>query len=137
MEWKLYLPEINQVPFVLEAIPEIENPCIGEEIRITYHLTNISDQSFGGCVCGWDSFHFYGPELENRGRITGCTAYSPEDIFYIPPGKTLTWEILAIVPDVGIGEVKFIAILSSQCALWNGIVKSEPVIFHVDCIVDE
>ncbi|MBN1552405.1 hypothetical protein JW979_13105 [bacterium] len=69
--------------------------------------------------------------------ITSCTAYLPGDIFYIPPGKTLTWDVWVVVPDVGIGEVKFIAILSSRCVLWNGIVKSEPVVLHVDCIADE
>ncbi len=119
-------------PFELTIELSSTELAIGESVKVTYHLMNVSDLPVGACPAGWDSFHVINDATKsNRGRVSHSTGVATEDVFRLPPHSTLTWVRAVEMPDVGLGSAQFVGKFESSCWLWSGELLSKAVPIRV------
>jgi hypothetical protein len=113
----------------------------GESVVVRLLLTNTSKTAIAGCARAWEDYIAFGNKGKAVGRNWVDDGVPPENLFVLPPGHTLSWQLTVAPKRLGVGPASLVAQLTSDCnrdrpfgrgiSAWNGTIYSQPVPFTV------
>jgi hypothetical protein len=113
----------------------------GEKFVVRVLATNTSNTPVGGCARAWEDYIVFGTEGKAVGQRWVDDGVPPENLFLVPPGHALSWEVTVAAKRLGVGQASIVARLTSDChrqnpfgrgiLAWNGTLHSQPARFAV------
>jgi hypothetical protein len=119
-------------PFSLRVSLPAPDAVIGQTVKVTYRLTNDSEEAINGCADDWSAGVWWGPAGIRATAIQtafNCQAWGH---FRLSPHATRTWTSEVKVLNAGLGEGRFVGVVRSTGDPWSGEVRSPavPVVFR-------
>ncbi|HET8948281.1 MAG TPA: hypothetical protein VFQ07_14980 [Candidatus Polarisedimenticolia bacterium] len=119
-------------PFSLRVSLPTPDAVVGQTVKVTYRLTNDTEEAINGCADDWSAGVWWG-----RAGIRGTpiqTAFNcpASGHFRLSSHATRTWTSEVKVLNVGLGDGRFVGVVRTTGETWSGEVRSPaiPVIFR-------
>ena len=119
-------------PLSLRVMLAASEAIIGATAKVTYRLTNETEEAFAGCADDWSAGVWWGP-AGIRGTVIETPYRCPATgHFTLAPHATRTWTSDVKVLNVGLGEGRFVGVVRSSGDTWAGETRAPgvPVVFR-------
>jgi len=126
-------PQLTENPFRLDVQIEPSRMSYGQNITVSYTLTNISTEAVASCAAGWDRFELVDAKGVHQGSgVAIFTGWSEtNDPFRLPPTTALSWQVKMVLPQAAPGPAQFQGMFQSGAGSWVGVVRSEPIVLEI------